>query len=113
MSLPASEQRVLNAMEDALKASEPRMTAMFAMFGKLTRGEEPTDAERLPRGRLTRLRPGTSYLLIPVLAAVALVATLVVGLAAGGLSGCRTGGASQAPRSAASCDARLVPLGRR
>jgi hypothetical protein len=38
MSLPARERWALGAIEGALEASEPRMTAMFAIFTRLTRG---------------------------------------------------------------------------
>ena len=38
-------------MESALEASEPRMKAMFAIFTRLTKDEEPIEAERLPRRR--------------------------------------------------------------
>jgi hypothetical protein len=36
MSLPASQQRVLDRIEEALKKHEPRLASMFAMFGRLT-----------------------------------------------------------------------------
>jgi hypothetical protein len=43
MSLPASQQRVLDRIEEALKKREPRLASMFAMFTRLNLGE------RLPR----------------------------------------------------------------
>ena len=43
MSLPASQQRVLDRIEEALKRREPRLASMFAMFTRLT------VHERLPR----------------------------------------------------------------
>ena len=36
MSLPASQQRVLDRIEEALKKHEPRLASMFAIFGRLT-----------------------------------------------------------------------------
>ena len=36
MGLPASQQRVLDRIEDALKKREPRLASMFAMFARLT-----------------------------------------------------------------------------
>ena len=48
MGLPACQQRVLDRMEDALRVSEPQLTAMYAMFGRLTAGE-PIRTERLTR----------------------------------------------------------------
>src|ERR1700689_3125894 len=51
MSLPAGQQRVLDGMERALKASEPHMTSMFAIFARLNEGSDPVGAEPLTRGR--------------------------------------------------------------
>jgi hypothetical protein len=39
MSLPASQQRVLDAIENALKRREPRLASMFAIFTRLTTSE--------------------------------------------------------------------------
>jgi hypothetical protein len=39
MSLPASQQRILDRIEDALKKREPRLASMFAMFTRLTTHE--------------------------------------------------------------------------
>ena len=39
MSLPASQQRVLDRIEAALKKREPRLASMFAMFTRLTTHE--------------------------------------------------------------------------
>src|SRR5437899_11046603 len=35
MSLPASQQRVLDRIEEALKRREPRLASMFAIFNRL------------------------------------------------------------------------------
>ena len=43
MGLPASQQRVLDRIEEALKKREPRLASMFAMFTRLNINE------RLPR----------------------------------------------------------------
>src|SRR5690349_12691035 len=43
MSLPASQQRVLDRIEEVFKKREPRLASMFAMFTRLNIGE------RLPR----------------------------------------------------------------
>jgi hypothetical protein len=51
MSLPASQQRVLNRMEEALKSREPRLAAMYAMFTRLT------THEALPRREALDLAP--------------------------------------------------------
>jgi hypothetical protein len=49
MSLPAAEQRVLNGMAEAMRASEPRLVSMFAMFTRLARNEAAPGQEQLPR----------------------------------------------------------------
>ncbi len=52
MSLPVGQQRVLDDIEDALKASEPRLASMYAMFTRLTKNEMRPRREELPGGRL-------------------------------------------------------------
>jgi hypothetical protein len=59
MSLPASEQRALDGIAGALRAGEPRLASMFAMFTNLNKNErrplrEQLSAARLRRARLTR-----------------------------------------------------------
>jgi len=54
MSLPASQQRVLDRIEEVLKKREPRLHSMFAMFTRLNLGE------RLPRIEALELVPGWS-----------------------------------------------------
>lgn len=49
MSLPAAQQRVLNGIAEAMRASEPRLVSMFAMFTRLTRNEAAPGREQLPR----------------------------------------------------------------
>ena len=53
MSLPACQQRVLDRMEGALRASEPQLTSMEAIFSRLN-ADEPIGTELLaltrPRG---------------------------------------------------------------
>ena len=51
MSLPACQQRALDRMEGALRASEPRLASMYTIFGRLNAGE-PIGTERLTRSRL-------------------------------------------------------------
>lgn len=90
MSLPACQQRVLDRMEGALRASEPHLTAMYAMFSRLNAGE-PIGVERIGRPRGRWLRQGTAMyaiVLIPVM-----FAAIVVGALLGG-----------GTRSAATCD---------
>jgi hypothetical protein len=91
MSLPACQQRALDRMEGALRASEPRLASMYAIFGRLNAGE-PIGAERLPRKRLRWLQAGTAMyaiVLVPVM-----FAAIVVGALLGGsrsAAACETG----------------------
>jgi hypothetical protein len=81
MSLPVCQQRVLDRMESALRASEPQLTGMYAMFGQLTAGE-PNRTERLSRKRLRLLQPGSAIyaiVLIPVMFAAIIVGALFGG----------------------------------
>jgi hypothetical protein len=106
MSLPGRQRRALDAIENALEASEPRINGMFTMFARLARGEEPVATERLPRRRLTWLRQGSNVVLIPALAVLLLMTGLVIGMASRGASACGAAFAgARAGRSAAACAA--------
>ena len=73
MGLPACQQRVLDRMEGTLKASEPHLAAMFAIFARLSVGE-PVGRESLAAGRRRWwLRPGaalSALVLVPVMFAL-------------------------------------------
>jgi hypothetical protein len=91
MSLPVCQQRVLDRMDGALRASEPHLTSMYAIFTRLA-ADEPVRAEQFARRRMRWLQPGTSMyavVLIPVM-----FAAIIVGALLGG-----------ATRSATVCDA--------
>jgi hypothetical protein len=91
MSLPVCQQRVLDRMEGALRASEPHLTSMYEIFTRLN-AAEPVRAEPLMRRRLRWLQPGTAMyavVLIPVM-----FAAIIVGALLGG-----------GTRSAAACEA--------
>ena len=79
MSLPACQQRALDRMEGALRASEPHLASMYAIFGRLNAGE-PIAAERLTRKRL-RQASTTMYaiVLIPVMFAAIIIGALLGG----------------------------------
>jgi len=80
MSLPACQQRALNRMEGALRASEPRLASMYAIFARLNVGE-PIGAEQLTRKRRW-VQPGTAMyaiVLVPVM-----FAAIIVGAVLGG-----------------------------
>ena len=52
MTLPASQQHALNAIDDVLQSAEPRLATMFGVFTDLTRMEAMPAAETLPPGRV-------------------------------------------------------------
>ena len=80
MGLPAVQQRVLDRMEGALKASEPHLAAMFAIFARLSAGE-PVGRESLAaRRRRWWLRPGaglSALVLVPVMFALIITGVLL------------------------------------
>ena len=81
MSLPACQQRALDRMEGALRASEPHLASMYAIFGRLNAGE-PIGRERLARKRLRWLQHGTAMyaiVLLPVMFAAIIVGALLGG----------------------------------
>ena len=112
MPLPAGQQRVLDAIEKSLQASEPRLTSLFAMFARLTRGEPPVRAERLP-GRPRWYRSAAqmrAFVLIPVMAALT-ISGVLLGVTTRGAQACGAvyaAGRTVAVRTAASC-ARPLP----
>ena len=81
MSLPACQQRVLDRMEGALRASEPQLTSMYAIFSRLNAGE-PVARERLVPKRMRWLQQGTAMyaiVLVPVMFAAIIVGALLGG----------------------------------
>ncbi len=83
MSLPAGQQRVLDRIEGALRASEPQLTSMYAIFTRLN-ADEPVGTERLVRKRLRWLQQGTALyavVLLPVMFAAIIVGALLGGSA--------------------------------
>jgi hypothetical protein len=47
MGLPARQRRVLDRIESALRGSDPKLAALYAIFARLTRDEEMPRAEQL------------------------------------------------------------------
>ena len=81
MSLPACQQRALNRMEGALRASEPHLVSMYTIFGRLNAGE-PVSVERLTRKRRRWLQQGSAMyaiVLVPVMFAAIIVGALLGG----------------------------------
>jgi hypothetical protein len=74
----APYRRELARIERTLMADTPALSAKFALFNHLTRGERPVGVEQLPsRGRR---RPRAAY--VAVLLALAAIATMCVALSA-------------------------------
>jgi hypothetical protein len=112
MTLPASQQHALDAIDDVLQSAAPQLATMFGVFADLTRLEAMPAGETLPPGRWwTRYRlPGRRYrpgrqrhprgrrasprlgriVLVPVLliAAVSLVIVSLVSAGPAGRRGC-------------------------
>ena len=84
MSLPAGHEQVLDHMDGALRASDPQLVSMFALFARLNAGE-PVGVEPLarprPRARRVRwLRAGTTiyaFVLVPVMFAMITIGALL------------------------------------
>jgi hypothetical protein len=47
MGLPVRQRRVLGRIENALRGSDPKLAALYAIFARLTRDEEMPRAEQL------------------------------------------------------------------
>jgi hypothetical protein len=87
MSLPTSQQRVLDHIEAALKKREPRLAGMFAMFTQLTHGEGLPRTEVLQRvpwwsPRRHRIRPPTRAAMLLSLAIILVVSALFISMSA-------------------------------
>ena len=90
MALPACQQRALDRMEGALRASEPHLASMYTIFGRLS-ANEPIGTERLARKRLRWLQPSTTMyaiVLVPVMFAAIIVGALLGGGARSNTAAC-------------------------
>jgi Protein of unknown function (DUF3040) len=74
MSLPRRQQRILNQIEQALQAADPRLKSMFASFGRSAR------ASAAPAAEVISGRPPRRTLVIFLMVVVCLLAVLVVGI---------------------------------
>ena len=93
MALPACQQRALDRMEGALRASEPHLASMYTIFGRLN-AREPIGRERLARKRLRWLQHGTAMyaiVLLPVMFAAIIVGALLGGGARSNTAACEAG----------------------
>jgi hypothetical protein len=114
MSLPASQQHALDAIDDGLRHGDPRLARMFAVFTRLTGQESMPARETLPPRQwwaTARRRAGprgsqrsladrlTARLLVPLVLAAALSLLIMSILASPSAS--RRGCAHASGRSAA------------
>ena len=85
MTLPASQQRVLDRIEEVLKRREPRLASMFAIFNRLNVHERLPGIEALkpaPWWSLKRYHPSArirAFVLL-TLAAALVVSAVFVGM---------------------------------
>jgi len=94
MGLPAGQRRVLERIEVTLRGSDPRLTALYAIFARLTRDEEMPRVEQLRhwaihlmlrlRLTLSGLGPGLLRRLLPRQRSV-LLFPVFVGLVVAGI----------------------------
>jgi hypothetical protein len=94
MGLPASQQRVLDRIEDALKKREPRLASMFAIFNRLNIHERLPWVEALrpvPWWSPRRYHPSARIraLVLLTLAAGLVVSAVLVGMSQS-RDGCNT-----------------------
>ncbi|HEY6296997.1 MAG TPA: hypothetical protein VIX15_15140 [Streptosporangiaceae bacterium] len=92
MSLPASQQRTLGSIEGRLRAADPHLASMFAIFSRLNIAE-PVATERL----VTRLRhrwqrPRLAAFAVVLIPAMFIAMVVVSALAGGRLSPSACGG---------------------
>jgi hypothetical protein len=98
VSLPVSQQRVLDGIENHLEGGEPRLGSMFAIFTRLTRdeGEPRTEVLPAPTGLRRAWPAGGLPATVRAIIAVPLILgllTLFVFMAinGSGTQGCRPG----------------------
>jgi Protein of unknown function (DUF3040) len=74
MSLPRRQQRILNQIEQALQAADPKLKSMFAAFGRSMRAQSGPAIEAISE------RPSRRTLVIFMMIVVCLLGVLVFGI---------------------------------
>jgi Protein of unknown function (DUF3040) len=74
MSLPRRQQRILNQIEQALQAADPKLKSMFAAFGRSVRAQAGPAIEAISE------RPSRRTLVIFMMIVVCMFGVLVVGI---------------------------------
>lgn len=86
MSLPTSQQRALDRIEETLQAGDPRLGALFTIFTRLTRHEAMPSTEQVNAGlRRSLIRK----IAIPI-ALAAVLSGLILNSLAPGRNACMT-----------------------
>ncbi len=116
VSLPVSQQRVLEGIESALEGGEPRLGSMFAIFTRLTRDEGAPRTEALRAETLLRRAWSASGLAATARAVIAVplilgLLALCVFMAVNGSAGHSCGPGPWMTR-ATSCQSAQLPDGR-
>jgi hypothetical protein len=113
--LPTTQQSLLNGMDRALEARDPRLASMFAMFTLLTSDDGPPPTERLAPAPgaiaawLRKLaRRARAAALMPIVLAVGLMAAVIaLGVATSGWKSCSPAARHWPTRSAVqACSSR-------
>ncbi len=89
VSLPAAQQSLLNGLDRALEARDPRLASMFAIFTKLTMQDGPPRTELLERGPnpvLAWLRTAVRWAQASAAIPIVLVAGLMAAIIALGIA---------------------------
>jgi Protein of unknown function (DUF3040) len=86
MSLPASEQRALDRIEETLHAGDPRLRSLFMIFTRLTRHEAMPSTEQVNTRPLMSL---IRKIAIPI-ALAAILSGLILNTLAPGRNACVT-----------------------
>jgi hypothetical protein len=74
MSLPASEQRALDRIEETLHAGDPRLRSLFMIFTRLTRHETMPSTEQVS----ARLRTSLLRTIVIPIALAAILSGLIL-----------------------------------
>jgi hypothetical protein len=74
MSLPRRQQQILNQIEQALQAADPKLKSMFAAFGRSVRAQTGPAIEAISD------RPSRRTLVIFTMIVLCLLGVLVVGI---------------------------------
>ena len=74
MNLPRRQQRILNQIEQALQAADPRLKSMFASFARSARARHGPPVEVISD------RPSRRTIVIFMMVVVCLLGVLVVGI---------------------------------